>query len=70
MYTNVYIYVPLNILMEIGKLFKIVYMDRNYTKVIQGKILNVDTHLICIADRKEGKLWIGKNCIVKLQEVQ
>lgn len=56
--------------MEIGKKHKVVYKDRNYTKLASGKLISEDNNLIFIEDVKEGEIGIGKNSIVKISKLE
>ena len=55
--------------MEIGKKYKIVYLDNNYTKIASGRVLSVDDFFIHLEEIREGNVWIGKRSIIKILEI-
>lgn len=55
--------------MEIGERYKVVYRDRNYTKLASGILISEDENLIFIDDKFEGEIGIGKASIVKISKL-
>lgn len=55
--------------MEIGKGYKIVYKDQNYTKFASGKLIKEDSFIL-VLDDKDGKIGIGKMAIVSIRELE
>jgi hypothetical protein len=55
--------------MELGRKYKVVYKDKDYTKFASGILLANEEHLIEINDYKDGKLWIGKSSITIIKEI-
>jgi hypothetical protein len=55
--------------LEVGKNYKIIYKDRDYTKIASGELLSEDGQLLQIKDKIEGKIWIGKLAIIKIKEL-
>ena len=56
--------------MEIGKKYRIVFKDGNYTKIMNGTILSEDEHFIRFEDRIIGELHIGKNTIITIKKLE
>ena len=56
--------------MQVGKFYKIVYKDEDYTKIARGPLINDELHLIEIKDIKKGKITIGKSTITSAVEVE
>lgn len=55
--------------MEIGKNYKIVYKDNNYTSVITAKLVAIDDLFLHFSNSRDGEIIINKYHITKLQEV-
>ena len=57
--------------MEVGKKYKVVWKDNDYTKVITGILILDELHLIAIDDIKVGKvIYIGKNAVTSIKGVE
>ena len=57
-------------MLEVGKVYKIVYKDQDYTKFVKGKLVSEDAHLIKILDSKLGEIIVGKSSITSIKEVK
>ena len=57
-------------MLEVGKKYKIVYKDNDYTKINSGIVLAEDDYLIHLEEIKEGKKIIGKHSIILINEVR
>lgn len=56
--------------MELGTEYRIVYKDRDYTKILSGKIISEDIFLIEIIDIKLGNMIIGKGSIISAKKLE
>lgn len=55
--------------MEIGRAYKVVYKDGEYTKILNAILKGSDDTFLFFENTRDGKTYINKTHIIKLQEV-
>ncbi len=55
---------------DINKKYKIVYKNRNYTKILTCKILEETNQLVRVIDKFNNEIIVGKNSIIESKKLE
>lgn len=55
--------------LEIGKKYKVVYRDDEYSKILTATLIHIEEHLLSFENSRDGLVIIGKSSIVQMREV-
>ena len=54
--------------LEIGTIYKVVYKDNDYSKLLTATLTDTDEHLLYFKNIKDGVVVIGKTAVISIKE--